>query len=95
MLCSIVNIAFMTRLSFRVQYFKPEYMRTISKGSIIVLAFHLMLLYPISRVIRHFLGDYDMLDLVLFVGASVFICIFFIPVIRFVNRRVPILMGKR
>lgn len=94
-LCSVVNIMFMIRLSYRIQHFKPEFMRTISKGSIILLAFHLMLLYPMARVIRHFLGDYEMLDAVLFVGASVFICILFIPVIRFVNRRVPILMGRR
>lgn len=93
--CSLINILAMIRLSYAFQSFKEQDIRTISKGSILILAFHLVLVYPIARLVGHFLKDYPVIESFAFVISSLCICIAFIPFICFVHKHLPILMGRR
>lgn len=94
-LCSLINILAMVIVSYAFQNFREQDIRTISKGSILILAFHLILVYPIARLIGHFLKDYPVIESLAFVIASLCICIVFIPLISFVHKYLPILMGRR
>ena len=94
-LCSVVNMLFMVRMSYITQNYLKDYMRIISRGSILILAFHLVLLYPTKRLIIRILENNEGLQLGAFIIASILICAFFIPVIRFVQKHIPILIGKR
>lgn len=95
MLCSVINILFMIRLSFAFQYIREYYVCIISKGSILILAFHLVLVYPMGRLIGHFLKMYPVIESLAFAISSLCICVVFIPVIHFVHNHLPILMGRR
>lgn len=94
-LCSAVNIVAMIRFSYAIQYFKSGIMCIISQGSIIILAFHLWLVYPMGRVVSHFLGEFSVLESAALIIASVFICLVFVPIIKLVKKYIPVLMGKR
>ena len=95
MLCSVINIVAMIRFSYSIQHFRFGIMRIISQGSIIILAFHLWLVYPIGRVVAHFLRDIPILESVAFIIASVIISLVFVPIIKLVKTNIPVLMGER
>ena len=94
-LCSVVNILFMVRVSYIAQNMLKDYMRIISQGSILILAFHLIILYPAKNLALRYLENNEVLEVMVFVIVSILICAFFIPIIRFVQKYVPILIGKR
>lgn len=94
-LCSMIDIGAMIRFSYAIQYFKSGIMCTISQGSIIILAFHLWLVYPMGRVVTHFLKDIPVLESAVLIIASVIICLVFVPIIKFVKSHFPVLMGRR
>lgn len=95
MLCSVINILSMIRLSYAIQHFREHDVCVISKGSILILAFHLVLVYPIGRLVGHFLKEYPVIESFTFAIFSLCICIAFIPFINFVHKHLPILMGRR
>lgn len=94
-LCSLINILAMVRFSYAFQNFREQDIRIISKGSILILAFHLIIVYRISRLVEHFLKDYPVIECFAFIFFSLGICVVFIPFIHFVHKHLPILMGKR
>lgn len=94
-LCSVINIVAMIRFSYAIQHFKSGIMCTISQGSIIILAFHLWFVYPMGRVVTHFLKDIPVLESTVLIMASVIICLVFVPIIKLVKTYIPVLMGKR
>ena len=56
-ICSVVNILAIIRIAYIAQKIKSNYVCIISKGSILILAFHLILLYPMRNCVVHFLGE--------------------------------------
>lgn len=94
-ICSVVNILAIVRFAYIAQKNKSNYVCIISKGSILILAFHLILLYPMRNCVVHFLGETNVANIVAFALCSIFICMFFVPVIKFVHKYIPILMGRR
>ena len=95
MLCSLMNILAMIRLSYVIQHFREHDVCVISKGSILILAFHLVLVYPVGWLVGHFLKAYPVIESMAFAISSLCICVAFVPFIRFVHKRLPILMGRR
>lgn len=93
--CSMVNIITIVRFSYVFQHFKENMMRTISQGSIIILAFHLWIVYPIERAVSHFLKGYPVLECMAFSFSSFVICLMFVPIINFTKKHFPLLMGRR
>ena len=85
----------MVHVSYIVQNLLKNYMRIISQGSILILAFHLVILYPAKNIVLRFVGNNEWLEVMVFVIVSIFICALFIPLIHFVQKYVPILIGKR
>lgn len=85
----------MVHVSYIAQNLLKNYMRIISQGSILILAFHLVILYPAKNFALRYMENNELLEVMVYVIVSILICVFFIPIIRFVQKYVPILIGKR
>ena len=94
-LCSLVNLLLMIRLACLLQHYMQRSVRLIARGSILILAFHLVALYPAGNLIRRLTASNQLLEVMAFIFASLLICVLFIPVIQFVKKHVPLLMGGR
>lgn len=79
-LCSIVNIMAICRLAFAIQNFRVKYVSVISKGSILILAFHLLLVYPICTLVGHFLKGYPVIESFAFALSSYLSFVSFISI---------------
>jgi len=70
-------------------------MRTISQGSILILAFHLFFVGKSKNVLSHIIENDSVMADLCYILLSCTICILFIPVIRFVKKHIPLLIGGR
>lgn len=94
-LCSLSNLLLMVRAACLLQRYMQPSVRLIAQGSILILAFHLIVLYPAGNLIRRTTVGNQPLEVMAFIFASLLICALFIPLIQIVKKHVPLLMGGR
>ena len=88
---SFIGIVCMYLISVMLELFfaKTKHLIMISNGTIIILAYHIQIIYLMYRTFLN--GRNDILTFIL----SVIIMFLFIPIIGFVMKYIPVMIGKR
>lgn len=84
-----IGVIYLISSLLEVMDLKGKLLTMVSNGTIIILAFHTQTIYILYRTFLH--GRNDMVTFLL----SILIMICFIPVIWFIFKYVPIMVGKR
>lgn len=84
-------ICFMTFFSFLNGMKSLQFLRFYGKNSLIVLGAHLWILIPLQRITTRFWGP---INPIVGLGVSIITAILLVPVIIWMNRYIPFLVGK-
>ena len=85
-------VCFMTLFSFLSGVRSLEFLRFYGKNSLIVLGAHLWILIPIQRITFRLLRTHDP---IIGFGMAVITAILLIPIINWMNKNIPFLIGKK
>lgn len=84
-------VCFMTFFSFLNGMKSLQFLRFYGKNSLIVLGAHLWILIPLQRITTRFWGP---INPIVGLGVSIITAILLVPVIIWMNRYIPFLVGK-
>ena len=93
-LLSFIGIFLIFHLSIKLETFKPTFLRIISQGNIVILAYHYIGIRVFDSVCKRLNENLMNNDLLSFV-VSLFVLFLFVPIIKCVSRYFPIIMGGR